>query len=262
MMMKIAEKTSWLSYYKPNPRSDIRLFCFPYAGGSAVIYRAWADHLPKNIEICPVQLPGRGTRLREQPFTRLMPMVEALAPALLPYLDRPFAFFGHSMGAAIAFELARHLRQHYWREPEHLFVSGRNAPQIPDPKPFTYNLPDAEFVEEVRRLNGTPKEVLEHPELMQLMLPLLRADFAVVQTYAHAVCEPLSSPITAFGGLLDHEVKREYLEAWRKQTAARFSLRMFPGDHFFLQTSQELVLKALSQELTQTAAGLSRRQSA
>lgn len=261
-MMKIVEKTSWLSYYKPNPFAELRLFCFPYAGGSAVIYRSWADLLPKNLEICPVQLPGRGTRLRDQPFTRLMPMVEALASGLLPYLDRPFAFFGHSMGAAIAFELARHLREHFQREPEHLFVSGRNAPQIPDPMPSTYSLPDAEFIDEVRRLNGTPQAVLDHPELMQLMLPLLRADFAVVQTYRPAPGEPLRSPITAFGGLLDHDVRREYLEAWGKQTASRFSLRMFPGDHFFLQTSQTLLLKALAHELDHTVAASSQRQSA
>jgi medium-chain acyl-[acyl-carrier-protein] hydrolase len=260
--MKTLEKTSWLSYYKPNPQAEIRLFCFPYAGGSALIYRKWAGSLPKNVEICPVQLPGRGTRLRDQPFTRLIPMVETLAAALLPYLDRPFAFFGHSMGAAIAFELARHLRQRYLPEPEHLFVSGRNAPQIPRTTPLTYHLPDSEFIEEVRRLNGTPQEVLEHPELMQLMLPLLRTDFAVVQTYIHATGEPLSAPITAFGGLLDHDVRREYLEAWSKQTAARFSLRMFPGDHFFLHTSQALVLKALAQDLNHTATRLSQRLSA
>jgi medium-chain acyl-[acyl-carrier-protein] hydrolase len=110
--MKTVEKTVWLSYYKPNPQADMRLFCFPYAGGNAAIFRTWPDLLPKNLEICPVQLPGRGTRLREEPFTELMPIVEELAAALRHYLDRPFAFFGHSMGAAIAFELARHLRQH------------------------------------------------------------------------------------------------------------------------------------------------------
>jgi len=260
--MKSVKKTSWLSYYKPNPSAELRLFCFPYAGGSAIIYRSWADLLPKNLEICPVQLPGRGTRLRDQPFTRLMPMIEALASGLLPYFDRPFAFFGHSMGAAIAFELARHLRKHFQREPEHLFVSGRSAPQIPDPIPCTYDLPDAEFIAELRRLNGTPQEVFDHPELLQLTLPLLRADFAMVQTYRPSPGEPLRSPITAFGGLLDHDVRREYLEAWSKQTADRFSLRMFPGDHFFLQTSQILLLKAVAQELDHTVAAGSQSQSA
>jgi len=254
--MKNMEKTPWLAYHKPNPQADMRLFCFPYAGGSAAIYRMWADQLPKNLEICPVQLPGRGTRLNDRFFTRLMPMVEALAPALRSYCDRPFAFFGHSMGAAIAFELARHLRQQYHCEPEHLFVSGRNAPQVPDTDPFTYDLPEPEFIEEVRRLNGTPKEVLEHPELMQLMLPLLRADFSVIQTYVYVAGEPLNSSITAFGGLLDHEVTREGLDAWSSQTTGRFSLRMLPGDHFFLQTSHDLLLKAMTYDLNQATARL------
>jgi medium-chain acyl-[acyl-carrier-protein] hydrolase len=254
--MKNIDKNPWLAYYKPNPQADMRLFCFPYAGGSAAIYRTWADQLPKNLEICPVQLPGRGTRLSDQLFTQLMPIVEALAPALRAYCDRPFAFFGHSMGAAIAFELARHMRQHYRCEPEHLFVSGRNAPQFPNDHPFTYDLPEAQFIDEVRRLNGTPKEVLDHPELMQLMLPLLRADFSVIQTYVYVAGELLNSSITAFGGLLDPEVTREGLEGWSKQTTGRFSLRMFPGDHFFLQTSHDLILKAIAYDLNQVTTRL------
>jgi medium-chain acyl-[acyl-carrier-protein] hydrolase len=254
--MKNTDKNPWLAYYKPNPQADMRVFCFPYAGASAAIYRTWADRLPKNLEICPVQLPGRGTRLSEQSFTRLMPIVEAVAPALRPYCDRPFALFGHSMGAAIAFELARYFRQHYHCEPEHLFVSGRNAPQLPNEQPFTYDLPEAEFIDEVRRLNGTPKEILDHPELMQLMLPLLRADFSVIQTHVYVAGVPLNSSITAFGGLLDHDVTREGLAAWSSQTTGRFSLRMFPGDHFFLQTSQDLLLKAIAYDLNQTTARL------
>jgi len=251
------DKNPWLAYYKPNPQADVRLFCFPYAGASAAIYRTWADHLPKNLEICPVQLPGRGTRLSEQSFTRLMLLVEAIAPAVRPYCDRPFAFFGHSMGAALAFELARHLRQHYGCEPIHLFVAGRNAPQLPRTEPITYDLPEAEFIDEVRRLNGTPKEVLEHPELMQLMLPLLRADFAVIQTYEYVAGAPLNSAVTAFGGLLDPDVTREGLDAWSSQTTGPFSLRMFPGDHFFLHTSGDLLLKAIAYDLNGATARLS-----
>jgi medium-chain acyl-[acyl-carrier-protein] hydrolase len=254
--MKNTEKTPWLAYYKPNPQAEMRLFCFPYAGGSAAIFRAWVDQLPKNLEICPIQLPGRGTRLSDQTFTRLMPMVEAMAPALRPYCDRPFAFFGHSMGAAIAFELARHLRQRYLCEPVHLFVSGRSAPQFPRTEPFTYDLPDQQFIDEVRRLNGTPKEVLEHPELMEFMLPLLRADFSVIQTYAYVAGEPLNCSVTAFGGLLDGEVTREGLDGWSSHTTGRFSLRMLPGDHFFLQTSQDLLLKAVTYDLNQATARL------
>ncbi|HEX8091839.1 MAG TPA: alpha/beta fold hydrolase, partial [Blastocatellia bacterium] len=199
--------------------------------------------------VCPVQLPGRGNRLQEPSFTRLVDLVQALNQALFPYFDKPFAFFGHSMGAMIAFELARSLRRDYGLEPMHLFVSGRVAPQIRRQEPITYDLPEPELLEELRRLNGTPKEVLEHPELMQLMLPLIRADFQVVQTYKYSPEPPLSCPISAFGGLQDQGVSRAALEAWREQTAATFIIRMFDGDHFFLHGVQPLFLSILAQEL-------------
>src|SRR5262249_13687929 len=119
----------WLACARPRPQADIRLFCFPYAGGGASVFRGWADGLPASVEVCPVQLPGRGTRFREPAFTRLPPLIEALAESLRPHLDRPFAFFGHSLGALVAFELARYLHQHQGREPVRLFVSGCGGPQ-------------------------------------------------------------------------------------------------------------------------------------
>jgi medium-chain acyl-[acyl-carrier-protein] hydrolase len=239
----------WVDSYKPNTEASLRLFCFPYAGGSALIYRKWADQLPSNVEVCPVQLPGRGARLREAPFTNLVPLVERAAVELAPLLDKPFVFFGHSMGAMISFELARRLRSDHRVEPAHLFVSGRRAPRIPIEDAITYNLPAPEFIEELKRLNGTPREVLEHPELMQLMMPILRADFEISQTYRYQASSPLTCPITAIGGIQDDEVPREYLQAWRDETASSFKLRMLPGDHFFLQTSESLLLGILSREL-------------
>lgn len=187
--------------------------------------------------------------MREPPFNNLEAVVQAAAPMMRPYLDRPFAFFGHSMGAVLSFEIARYLRKEQLRGPFHLFVSGRRAPQRPASRPPTYDLPEPEFLEHLHRLNGTPKEVLEHPQLMQLMLPLLRADFAVSQTYVCREEPPLDCPITALGGTQDEEVGREDLEAWREQTTARFSLRLFPGDHFFLHTSQTELLDLISREL-------------
>ena len=242
-----------LCYHRPNPQASLRLFCFPYAGGRNLIFRGWQEGLPAAVEVCPVELPGRGRRLREPPFTKLTTLVEATAEAILPLLDKPFAFFGHSMGAMISFELARRLRREHAPTPVHLFVSGRRAPHIPDTDPPTYDLPEPEFLDELRRLNGTPQEVLEHAELIQLMMPLLRADFEVVQTYRYTPGPPLDCPITAFGGLHDVEVPREYLEAWRDYTAAGFTLRMMPGDHFFLHTAQRLLLQVLAQELQRLA---------
>ncbi len=227
----------------------MRLFCFPYAGGGVHAFRAWADNLPKTVEVCPVQLPGRGARMMEAPFTQMLPLVQAAAEALLPHLDKPFAFFGHSMGALVSFEVARWLRRQSGPEPIHLFVSGCFAPDIPDPYPL-HNLPDPELLEGLRRLNGMPQEALENAELMRLLLPTLRADCTVTETYTYTDEPPLNCPISAFGGLQDHLVGRTHLEAWRQQTTAFFSLRMFPGDHFFLHSAQPLLLRILSRELS------------
>jgi medium-chain acyl-[acyl-carrier-protein] hydrolase len=238
----------WLGLGKPNPQAKLRLFCFPYAGGGSLIFRRWGEGLPESVEVCSVQLPGREMRLREMAFTRMMPLVQAIAEAMLPYFDKPFAFFGHSMGATISFELARHLRREYSLQPEQLFVSGRSAPQIPNTDPPTYHLPEERFIEELRRLSGTPKEVLEHKELLGVLLPLLRADFELIQTYQYTVEPPLDCPISAFGGLQDEEVGRNILESWKEQTTVSFALHMFPGNHFFLHSSQSLLLRILGQE--------------
>ncbi|HEY9797280.1 MAG TPA: thioesterase II family protein [Leptolyngbyaceae cyanobacterium] len=240
---------TWVSWHKPNPQASLRLFCFPYAGGAALTFRTWPDSLAMALEVCPVELPGRGKRITSAPFTRLQPLVQAIAQALLPHLDKPFAFFGHSMGGLVSFELARLLRKKYGLNPAHLFVSGYRAPQVPDPDPPIHALPEPEFLEELRRLNGTPEAVLENAELMQLLLPALRADFAVIETYAYIPESPLDCPITAFGGLQDREVSCDDLEAWREQTNAAFSLQMLPGDHFFLHSAQPLLLQSLSQKL-------------
>ena len=243
--------SEWLTRPRPNPQARLRLFCFPYAGGNVHAFRKWPQQLPPGVEVLAAQLPGRGARMREQPYTSVTALVEELGVAVRPLLDRPFAFFGHSMGAIIAFELARLLRGEGGAAPAHLFVSGRRAPQIPDADPPTYNLPDAEFIEEVRRLNGTPPEVLEHPELMGLMLPLLRADFQVVDTYRYADGPPLGCPISAFGGLQDFDVTREQLEAWREQTTSGFVRRMFDGDHFFLHRAEPVLLATIARDLHQ-----------
>jgi medium-chain acyl-[acyl-carrier-protein] hydrolase len=244
-------KSRWFAHIKPNPQARLRLFCFPYAGGSALIFRKWVDILPSFVEVCPVQLPGRGNRLDEEPFTCPDELVRAVAAALLPHLDKPFALFGHSMGATISFELARLLRREGAVMPQLLFISGRRAPQVPDREPPLYNLPEQELMAELHKLGGTPAEVLEHPELMEVMLPLLRADLTVAETYTCATEPPLDCPLCVFGGLQDKDVTREDLLAWAEHTTGRFTLRMLAGDHFFLNTAQSLLLRTLSQEMYQ-----------
>ena len=244
----------WVMRQRPAPQAALRLFCLPYAGGGAYIYRDWVEHLPAKVEVCPIQLPGRGNRLREAPLTRMTPLVEAIAEAITPMLDKPFAIFGHSMGALIGFELARFLGREHAKAPSHLFVSGRSAPQIRDADKRTYDLPEPEFIEELRRLNGTPQEVLEHPELMQMMIPILRADFETIQTYEYQAGQPLDCPIVAMGGIQDPDVSRQDLDAWREQTEGPFTLRMFPGGHFLINTARPMLLQAIAKELHQSGA--------
>jgi medium-chain acyl-[acyl-carrier-protein] hydrolase len=257
MNMKVVRSNSnWFYCARPNPRAGLKLFCFPYAGGAARIYRDWPDNLPFGVEVQAVQLPGRGARMTEPPFTSLPSLIEDVSDAIRPLLDRPFAFFGHSMGALIAFELARQLRRERGAEPAHLFVSGRRASHLTRTEPPTYNLPDDEFVKELARLNGTSREILEHPELMSLMIPPLRADFAVSQCYSYVPEPPLSCPLTAFGGLGEKHLTREDIEAWREHTTGAFKVRMLPGDHFFLHTSRSLLLRILSRELSGLLKGI------
>ena len=239
----------WIACRKPNPQARLRLFCFPYAGTGASIFRNWSAGLPDDIEVCPIQFPGRGTRQMEVPFTQLSGLVQSLAQDLAPILDKPFAFFGHSLGALVGFELARHLWKQLRVRPVRLFVSGDRAPQLaPRHRPI-HALPTGEFLNELRRLNGTPVQLLENMELMQIMLPVLRADFSIYETYVYSTEPPLNCLISGFGGLQDQRVSRDDLEAWRDQTSESFSLRMFPGDHFYLNATRPLLLQLLSQEL-------------
>jgi medium-chain acyl-[acyl-carrier-protein] hydrolase len=243
----------WLAYREVNPNARLRLFCFPYAGGGASAYRGWASALPSDLEVCPVQLPGRESRLRETPFTNPEPLIQTLADVLEPQLDLPFVLFGHSMGGMISFELSRELRRRQKPLPLHIFVSGRRAPQLPAREENIHDLPEPEFVAKLRELNGTPEEVLQHAELMRLLLPILRADFSVNETYTYTEEEPFDFGISAFGGLGDEEVTRDDLSLWKTHTRGKFRLRMMPGDHFFLHSAKDLITEAVARDLAELA---------
>jgi len=243
----------WLYPFNSKPNARFRLLCFPYAGGDAVtIFRKWSEMLPKTVEVCAVQLPGRGTRIAEEPFSNTHFAAEVLSISLRPYLDKPFAFFGHSLGAKICFEVARLLKAAYGLEPFHLCVSGSSAPRIPNTDPLIYDLPEPRFLEELRKLNGTPPEVLSNAELMKLMLPVLRAEFEAAQTHVYVNGPPLGCPITVFGGLQDKDVTRDQLEAWREETSHTCSFHMMPGDHFFIKTHPAMLLRILSAHLDES----------
>ena len=182
-------------------------------------------------------------RLKEPAFTRLSPLVRVLATALHPVLDVPFAFFGYSMGALISFELARYLRHADMPEPIHLLVAAHRAPQLPDRRPPIHHLSDDVLLDRLTQLGGTPQEILQQTELMKIMLPIIRADFALCETYSYAADEPLDYPITAFGGLKDTSVSEQELQAWREQTRNTFALHMIPGDHFFIRSHVQALLE-------------------
>ncbi|HVG91411.1 MAG TPA: alpha/beta fold hydrolase [Alphaproteobacteria bacterium] len=248
-------KSPWLALRRPNLQARMRLFCFPYAGGSEIAYRTWQQNLPEAIEVLPIQLPGRGPRMREPALTRLAPLAQALAQSLRPEMDLPFALFGHSMGGLIAFELARQLRREGGPLPVHLFISAKCCPKDADDL-WAGELPDSELIQILRRFEGTPKEVLENEELMQLLLPVIRADMELCNAYVCDPEPPLPCPITAFGGLQDQRSGRKCLEGWKEYTTGRFTLRMFPAGHFFLQTWERSILEAISRELEPYAGAL------
>jgi medium-chain acyl-[acyl-carrier-protein] hydrolase len=248
-MNKRPALNSWVTIPRPNPSARLRLFCFPYAGAGASVFFTWPSQLPPDVELAAVQPPGREARLSEKPYSDMMELVEKLGEVLEPHMNVPFAFFGHSNGAIMAFELARKLRREGRRMPLHLFLSGRMASHIANRHPPIHALPEPEFSNQLRRLEGTPEEILQNAEIMALITPLLRADFSLAETYAYRPEAPLDVPISAYGGSGDPDVSPEDVEAWGQHTAGPFRSRIFSGGHFFLNTERAAVLQELGEEL-------------
>jgi surfactin synthase thioesterase subunit len=248
-----ARANLWIAGPRRDTPARLRLFCLPNAGGGAAQYFSWTKLFAPEVEVCPIQLPGRESRLKERPYDRMAPLVEAMAEGVHPLLDRPFAIFGHSLGAWLAFELARELRRRYRASPSRLIVSARRAPHLTSPLPPMYELPDALFIRELaRRYNGIPDVIRDDPEMLELYLPILRADVAVLETHVWVDEPPLDLPITVFGGEHDTSVQRDVLEAWRIHTTQQFTITMFPGDHFFHQSARAAVVQTIGSALRES----------
>lgn len=248
-MNHIAAAGPWVAHSRASQNRRLRLFCFAYAGGGASVFRPWPRLLPDAVEIFALRLPGRENRIKEPPFTHIASLVDSLVPDTLPYLDGPFAFFGHSLGALVSFELTRALYTRHGIAPRQLFVSACLAPQVMEVKTPLHTMPEAGFIAALQRLNGLPDAVLQNQELLGMMLPTLRADFAVFETYVYQPGPPLPCAISAFGGLRDVDAPRTKIANWSEQTSNNFTLRMLPGDHFFIHSAQELLLRFITQDI-------------
>lgn len=226
----------------PRPAPRLRLLCFPYAGGSAAVFHPWRAALAPDIEVAAVQLPGRAERLLEPAYTRIEPLVDALLEAVTPPAGQRCAYFGHSLGGLVAFELARAQQRLGLPMPERVIVSGCDAPRHRKDGRRMHLLDDQRFVDVLRDYNGTPPEILAHEELMALMLPTVRADFALSETYAPTDERPLRCPITVLAGEHDERESLQAVEGWRRETSAACDVHWFDGDHFFIRPHRDAVL--------------------
>ncbi|HYD30610.1 MAG TPA: alpha/beta fold hydrolase [Azospirillaceae bacterium] len=240
----------WIALAQPRPDSRLRLFCLPFAGGGASVFRGWVDTFPDGVDVLPVQLPGRESRFGEPPYLSLDRLLPDLMAALEPLLDRPFAFFGYSLGALIAYELTHLLKDTRGIEPARLLVAAHRAPDLPRLSVELHRLPSDQFWDWIGQYNGTSHAVMNEPEMRQILEPILRADFSIAETYRHQPRPPLSCPVSAFGGERDSVIPPDQIAAWKRLSRGRFDLSLIDGDHFFLFRHAEALRRMVVQRLT------------
>jgi medium-chain acyl-[acyl-carrier-protein] hydrolase len=245
------DRSPWL-ISQPKPFAGIRLFCFPFAGGNPAYFHPWSAKLGEDVEVCALVQPGKAYRIREQPYRRLLDLVDELIPATLPYLDRPTVFFGHSMGAWIAYELTRRLSI----KPEHLVISA--ASPVPGPLRGKVHLMDDDMlVAELQLLGGTPREILEDREFFSRFFPIIRADFEMLETHLESPSQPLEVPVTLWSGARDPRVSPAHIQGWADKFVASARHKTFSGGHMFIGPDQNEVacleeLKKIIAEIAET----------
>ncbi len=235
---------------RPRPRASSRLFCFSHAGGGPAAFFGWLRYVAEDIECVCIQYPGRGQRLREQLLVSVDELVAEISHDLIDFCDKPFAFYGHSFGGIVAFELARQMRRCGMPGPSHLFAGATRPPHLEGPHLPIHMLPYQEFVESVQsRYGGIPEAIYQHEDLMNMFVPALRADFTAYETYECRAEDPLMIPITVFAGEDDTAVERACLHEWAMHTDAGFELKVLPGGHFFPATSASELMGTVEIEM-------------
>lgn len=244
----------WIAHRVAAPRARVRLFCFPHAGGGASSFAGWRRFLPEWVELCPIEPPGRWTRLHEEPLRRIEAIADALGDALVPLLDLPYVLLGHSMGAMAVFETARRLAERRRPPPAHLVVAARGAPHSRRHAEPLYQLPDDELLHRLEELYGAERmRLMANPEVRALFLPALRCDLEALETYAYTGTGALTAPIAAFGGRADPTLCEQSLAAWGDQTQGIFSWTVLDGDHFFIHDANSGFLAHLNPLLEHVA---------
>ncbi|GAA0077061.1 thioesterase II family protein [Clostridium sp. CTA-5] len=241
----MTDKTNSFFLTAPRESDKLRIFCFPYAGGGASIYKNWEKNLPVGVGVYPIQLPGRENRIIEKAYTDMNELTDAIVKAIIPYLDKKFIFFGHSLGAKILYEVTCELRERWRLEPCHIIVSGSRAPHISEPRPL-HELSDEMFIKELKRYSGLSEEFLQNEALMKLFLPIFRADFTLDEKYIFKKREKFNFKITSFNGDSDIETDSESVKAWDMYTNVGLDEKVFKGGHFFISTDEESVLHSVS----------------
>jgi medium-chain acyl-[acyl-carrier-protein] hydrolase len=244
----------WLIVHQ-RPSARLTLYCIPHAGRGASLFFPWRAVMPDWIELRAVQLPGREGRRTEQPIPRIATIADSLAREILPLTDRPFAFFGHSMGALIAFETARSLRRLGAPSPRALALSGRRSPTVIEQDTPIHALSDADFVDALcTRYNGIPQIILEQPDMMHMLLPIMRADIEAIETYTYRHEPPLAPPFFLYGGIDDPQMTPENIADWHPLTERAHAPKLFPGGHFYLQDERDALIAALASDLSASLA--------